>query len=106
MAFNTDTERMLESASRLEGIRDEVLSSLGRYVMTNQDLTSGAVQGLAALATMRTTDERAERRAAREHQLGLSPQITSNSLGENVCQDCSATIMPAWSSTPLSRPTW
>ena len=42
MAFNTDTERMLESASRLEGIRDEVLSSLGRYMMTNQDLTSGA----------------------------------------------------------------
>ena len=26
MAFNTDTERMLESASRLESIRDEVLS--------------------------------------------------------------------------------
>ena len=41
MAFNTDTERMLESASRLEGIRDEVLSSLGRYMMTNQDLTGG-----------------------------------------------------------------
>jgi len=57
MAFNTDTERMLESASRLEGIRDEVLSSLGRYMMTNQDLTSGAFQGMAALASMRTTED-------------------------------------------------
>lgn len=57
MAFNTDTERMLESASRLESIRDEVLSSLGRYMMTNQDLTGGAFQGMAALASMRTTED-------------------------------------------------
>ena len=57
MAFNTDTERMLESASRLEGIRDEVLSSLGRYMMTDQDLTGGAFQGMAALASMRTTED-------------------------------------------------
>ena len=57
MAFNTDTELMLEAAGRLEGIRDEVLSSLGRYVMTNQDLTSGGFQGMAALASMRTTED-------------------------------------------------
>jgi len=57
MALNTDTERMLEAASRLEGIRDEVLSSLGRYMATNQDLTASGFQGMAALASMRTTED-------------------------------------------------
>ena len=42
MAFNTDTERMLESASRLEGIRDEVLSSLG---LTAAELLAGLLPG-------------------------------------------------------------
>lgn len=57
MALSTDTERMLEAAARLESIRDEVVSSLGRYMQMNQDLTSGPFSGAAALASMRTTED-------------------------------------------------
>jgi uncharacterized protein YukE len=57
MALSTDTKRMLEAASQLESIRNEVMSSLGRYMTMNQDLTSGPFTGSAALASMRTTGD-------------------------------------------------
>lgn len=55
--FNTDTDRMLEAATSLDNIRNEVLSSLNRYVTMNQDLTGGGFQGDAALMSMRTTED-------------------------------------------------
>ena len=58
MAFNTDTET--DAGGRGRGWKvsaTRCLSSLGRYMMTNQDLTSGGFQGMAALASMRTTED-------------------------------------------------
>jgi hypothetical protein len=55
--FNTDTDRMLEAANALDNIRNEVLAELQRYVGTNQDLTGSAFLGLAAGASMRTTED-------------------------------------------------
>jgi uncharacterized protein YukE len=57
MALLTDTERMLEAASRLDSVRNEVMSALGRYMTMNQDLTGGPFSGSAALASMRTTED-------------------------------------------------
>ncbi|KWX20466.1 hypothetical protein AFM11_30285 [Mycolicibacterium wolinskyi] len=55
--FNTDTDRMLEAATTLDNIRNEVLGELNRYVTMNQDLTGSGFQGTAALASMRTTED-------------------------------------------------
>jgi hypothetical protein len=55
--LNTDVERLIGAANALDGIRDETLSALGRYLGTNQDLTGTGFIGQAALASLTTTED-------------------------------------------------
>jgi hypothetical protein len=55
--LNTDSAKLRAAASQLDGIKNETLQSLGRYLTMNQDLTGGAFGGNAALASLRTTED-------------------------------------------------
>ncbi len=57
MAFQTDSTKMREAAQRLDDIKTETLNSLGRYMSMNQDLGGAAFQGIASLASMKTTED-------------------------------------------------
>lgn len=55
--FNTDSTKLRNSASQLDEIKNQTLNALGRYITMNQDLGAGGFQGMAALASMKTTEE-------------------------------------------------
>ena len=57
MAFNTDTEALQNGAVQMQNIAQDVLNGLARYMSTNQDLTGPGFDGLAAMASLRTTED-------------------------------------------------
>jgi len=57
MAFQTDSTKMRAAAARLDEIKNETLNALGRYGSMNQDLAGSAFQGLASVASLKTTED-------------------------------------------------
>lgn len=55
--LNTDSAKLRAAAARLDQIKQETLTGLGRYLTMNQDLTGGGFNGNAALASLRTTED-------------------------------------------------
>lgn len=57
MAFNVDPVRLRNAASSLDEIKNQTLNALGRYVTMNQDLGATAHQGIASIASIKTSEE-------------------------------------------------
>jgi hypothetical protein len=55
--FQTDSTKLRNSAASLDEIKNQTLNALGRYVTMNQDLGGAAFQGVASVASMKTTEE-------------------------------------------------
>lgn len=57
MAFQTDSTKMRSAAAQLDEIKNQTLNALGRYLSMNQDLGGSAFIGLAAGASLKTTED-------------------------------------------------
>lgn len=55
--LNTDSAKLRAAATQLDGIKNDTLQGLGRYLTMNQDLTGGGFGGNAAMASLRTTED-------------------------------------------------
>lgn len=55
--LNTDSAKLRGAAMHLDQIKSDTLTSLGRYLSMNQDLTGASFGGNAALASLRTTED-------------------------------------------------
>lgn len=55
--LNADVAQLGAAATALDSVCGEVLTSLGRYVTMNQNLTGTSFSGTAALASMATTED-------------------------------------------------
>lgn len=55
--FTTDSTKLRNAASQLDEIKNQTLNALGRYITMNQDLASGGFQGIASVASMKTSEE-------------------------------------------------
>ncbi|MCH9729746.1 MAG: hypothetical protein K0U84_08750 [Actinomycetia bacterium] len=57
--LNSDAARLLGAAGTLDRIKADTLTALGRFVGTNTDLTGSGFIGVAAGASLKTTEETA-----------------------------------------------
>lgn len=57
MTLNVDPGRVLQAASALEGIGNDVVASLSKYVTMNQSLNGTGFSGIAALMSVNTSTD-------------------------------------------------
>lgn len=55
MTLNVNPGRVLQAAAALEGIGNDVVAGLNRYVTMNQNLNGTGFSGLASLASVNTS---------------------------------------------------